>query len=55
MAADELKLPYLNPQTQENAIAVVTKRGKGAVNKKQNDASAKRSGLRRERRGHLAP
>ncbi len=56
VAADEVKLPYLNPQTQERLIgATVTRRGKGAVNRKQRNAAAQRSGVRGQRRGHLAP
>ena len=55
VTANEVKLPYLNPQTHERAIGVVTKPGKGSVNKKEHGASSRRNGLGRERRGHLAP
>ncbi len=57
VAADEVRLPYMNPQTQERLIGGATRagKGKGSVHKKQNGASAKRSGVRGGRRGHLAP
>ena len=56
VAANEVKLPYLNPQTQMNVLGVVTKPGKGAVRSKPGtSANRRRSGLRAARRGHLAP
>ena len=56
VAADELNLHHLNPQTQEHMTPHVgTSSSATATARKQSSASAERNGLRRERRSHLAP
>ena len=57
IAADEVRLPYLNPQTQERLIGGATQKGKGkgAVHKGNNGVRPQGNGLRGQRRRHLAP